>query len=82
MTSQERRNRLKDLVNEYTHFKKEGKLDLTSEETIRTWLNNLLEIFGWGVRDTSQILQEKVLSKREKERLKALDSTSIRPDLY
>lgn len=80
MTSRARKNRLEKLVNEYTRFKKEGKLDLTSEETIRTWLNNLLEIFGWDVRDTSQILQEKVLSKIEKERLKEIDSTSTRPD--
>ena len=80
MTSQERKNKLEELVNEYTRFKKEGKLDLTSEETIRTWLNNLLELFGWDVRDTSQILQEKVLSKKEKERLTGIDSTSTRPD--
>lgn len=80
MTSQERKYKLEELVKEYTRFKKEGKLDLTSEETIRTWLNNLLEIFGWDVRDTSQILQEKVLSKIEKERLKTIASTSTRPD--
>lgn len=80
MTSQQRKNKLEELVNEYNRFKKEGKLDLTSEETIRTWLNNLLELFGWDVRDTSQILQEKVLSKAEKERLQEIGSTSIRPD--
>jgi hypothetical protein len=80
VTSQDRKNKLEELVNEYKRFKEEGKLDLTSEETIRTWLNNLLELFGWDVRDTSQILQEKVLSKIEKERLKEIDSTSTRPD--
>ena len=80
MTSKERKIKLADLVNEYARFKKEGKLDLTSEETIRTWLNNLLDIFGWDVRDTSQVLQEKVLSKIEKKRLKEIDSTSTRPD--
>lgn len=80
MTSEGRKNKLEELVHEYKRFKGEGKLDLTSEETIRTWLNNLLELFGWDVRDTSQILQEKVLSKIEKERLKEIDSTSTRPD--
>jgi len=80
VTSKERKNSLENLVNEYTRFKEEGKLDLTSEETIRTWLNNLLEIFGWDVRDTSQVLQEKVLSKKEKERLKEIKSTNTRPD--
>lgn len=80
MTSKERKYKLVKLVDEYVQFKKEGKLDLTSEETIRTWLNDMLAIFDWDVRDTSQILQEKVLSKIEKERLKEIDSTSIRPD--
>lgn len=80
MTSKERKYKLEQLVTEYLQFKAEGKLDLTSEETIRTWLNNLLYIFGWDVRDTSQILQEKVLTKIEKERLKKIDSTSTRPD--
>ncbi|MFT5746588.1 MAG: type I site-specific restriction endonuclease, partial [Saprospiraceae bacterium] len=80
MTSTERKDKLGQLVKEYLDFKAAGKLDLTSEETIRTWLNNLLQIFGWDVRDTSQVLQEKVLSKIEKERLKEIDSTNSRPD--
>ncbi|MFK7904725.1 MAG: N-6 DNA methylase [Chitinophagales bacterium] len=80
MTSKERKYKLQALVDEYHRFKKEGKLDLTSEETIRTWLNQLLGIFGWDVRDTSQILQEKALSASEKKRLKNIDSTNTRPD--
>jgi SAM-dependent methyltransferase len=80
VTSTERKDKLGQLVKEYLDFKAAGKLDLTSEETIRTWLNNLLQIFGWDVRDTSQVLQEKVLSKIEKERLKEIDSTNSRPD--
>ena len=68
------------LVAEYTAFKNAGRLDLTSEETIRTWLNQLLEIFGWDVIDTSQVLQEKVLSKSEKEKLKEIGSQNTRPD--
>lgn len=80
MTSQQRKNKLRELVEEYRQFKTIGKLDLTSEETIRTWLNEMLAIFDWDVRDTSQVLQEKVLSKSEKERLKNIGSTSTRPD--
>ena len=80
MNSEQRRNRLEQLVGEYTKFKKAGRLDLTSEETIRTWLNQLLEIFGWDVRDTSQVLQEKVLSAAEKARIQEIGSTNIRPD--
>ena len=80
MSSAQRKQRLMELIAEYNKFKKQGKLDLTSEETIRTWLNELLEIFDWDVRDTSQILQEKVLSKAEKERLKEIGSQNTRPD--
>ena len=69
MSSIIRKQRLTELIGQYNQFKQQGRLDLTSEETIRTWLNELLTIFGWDVRDTSQILQEKVLSKAEKERL-------------
>lgn len=80
VTSQERKDRLQALIEEYQAFKNDGKLDLSSEETIRAWLNAMLEIFGWDVRDTSQVLQEKVLSIAEKERLKEIGSSSTRPD--
>lgn len=80
MSSEQRKHRLTELIAEYNAFKTAGKLDLTSEETIRSWLNQLLEIFGWDVRDTSQVLQEKVLSKLEKEKLQAIGSTNTRPD--
>lgn len=80
MSSEQRKQTLTQLIEEYSTFKKEGKLDATSEETIRTWLNELLRIFDWDVKDTSQILQEKVLSKTEKEKLKSIGSTNTRPD--
>ncbi|MBT9167615.1 MAG: Type IIS restriction enzyme Eco57I [Syntrophomonadaceae bacterium] len=79
-SSEDRKKSLSELISEYKKFKKTGKLDLTSEETIRSWLNKLLEIFDWDVRDTSQILQEKVLTKAEKEKLKGIGSHYIRPD--
>ena len=80
MSSEQRKQKLSELIAEYNKFKEQGKLDLTSEETIRTWLNELLAIFDWDVRDTSQILQEKVLSKAEKEKLKGIGSQNTRPD--
>lgn len=80
MSSEQRKQKLTELITEYNKFKEQGKLDLTSEETIRTWLNELLAIFDWDVRDTSQILQEKVLSKAEKEKLKEIGSQNTRPD--
>ena len=75
-----RKEKLQQLIEKYQLFKQQGRLDLSSEETIRTWINELLAIFDWDVMDTSQILQEKVLSKEEKERLAEIGSTSTRPD--
>ena len=80
MSSELRKQKLNNLVDEYIKFKSEGRLDLTSEETIRTWLNEFLQIFGWDVRDTSQILQEKILSKEEKNKLKEINSSHTTPD--
>ena len=76
----QRKDRLQALVERYQSFKQDGRLDLSSEETIRTWINELLSIFDWDVMDTSQILQEKVLSQEEKNRLEEINSTSTRPD--
>ena len=75
-----RKEQLSKLINKYEDFKESGKLDLSSEETIRAWLNELLMIFNWDVQDTSQILQEKILSKIELEKLKTISSTHTRPD--
>jgi hypothetical protein len=75
-----RKEILQGLIEKYQLFKEQGRLDLSSEETMRTWINELLAIFNWDVRDTSQILQEKVLSKAEKERLVEIGSTYTRPD--
>ncbi len=75
-----RKEQLQALVNKYTNYKKEGKLNLSSEETMRTWINELLAIFDWDVKDTSAVLQEKVLTKEEKAKVYAINSTSTRPD--
>ncbi|MEI8048557.1 MAG: N-6 DNA methylase [Bacteroidota bacterium] len=80
MSSEQRKENLAELIVKFNRFKQDGRLDLTSEETIRTWLNDLLAIFGWDVRDTSQVLQEKVLSKAAKERLREIDSQNTKPD--
>jgi len=71
---------LQELIDKYQLFKKQGRLDLSSEETMRTWINEFLAIFDWDVQDTSQILQEKALSKEEKARLAEIGSISTRPD--
>jgi hypothetical protein len=75
-----RRERLSLLIDRYLLFKEEGRLELSSEETIRTWINEMFAIFEWDVMDTSQVLQERSLSEVERERLTQIDSTSTRPD--
>ncbi len=75
-----RKKELKQLIDKYLSFKESGRLELSSEETIRTWINQFLAIFDWDVMDASQVLQEKPLSKEEKLKLKEIDSTSTRPD--
>lgn len=80
MSKEQRKELFTELLARYQKFKDDGRLDLTSEETIRSWLNDLLGIFGWDVKDTSQVLQEKVLSKKEKARLEDIGSTNTRPD--
>jgi len=79
-SSETRKEQLSKLISNYNGYKKSGRLDLSSEETIRTWLNELLKIFNWDVRDTSQVLQEKILSKKEREKLEKITSTHIKPD--
>jgi type I restriction-modification system DNA methylase subunit len=72
--------KFKKLTEEYKKLKEDNSMDLSSEETIRTWLNKMLEIFGWDVGDPTQITQEKSLNKVEVERLKKIDSTNTKPD--
>ena len=58
----------------------DGSLNNASEETIRGWINEMLSIFGWDVRNTRQILQERTLEKQERKLLKSIGSHNVRPD--
>lgn len=51
-----------------------------SEEIIRTWLNELLGIFGWDVQNTNQILQERFLRGTQRQRLQEIHSLHRKPD--
>jgi hypothetical protein len=51
-----------------------------SEEAIRVWLNDMLFIFGWDVRSTSQIIQERSINNTQKDKLSEINSTHIKPD--
>lgn len=72
--------RLKHLIDKYQTARANGSLDNTSEATMRTWIDELLGIFGWNVQDTHQVLTEHTLNKAERQKLKTIGSTNVRPD--
>lgn len=77
MTTKEK---LQDLVKRYQYAKDKGQLQNASEATIRTWIDELLSVFGWNVQNTHQVLTEHSLGKEEKEKLNQIGSTNTRPD--
>ena len=73
-------NNLQDLVNRFLEAKTDGSLEGASEATMRTWIDEFLSVFGWNVQDTHQVLTERSLDKEERQKLKAIGSTNVRPD--
>lgn len=71
---------LRNLVDRFLAAKVAGSLNDASEATIRTWIDELLSVFGWNVQDTQQVLTEHTLEKNERQKLKGIGSTNIRPD--
>jgi len=74
------KDKLRDLVNRYQIAKNKGQLQGASEATMRTWIDELLSVFGWNVQNTHQVLTEHTLGKDEKNKLQEIGSTNIRPD--
>lgn len=74
------KNKLIDLVQRYQAAKSAGQLDNSSEATMRTWIDELLSVFGWDVHNTQQVLTEHTLGRSEKEKLRDIGSTNTRPD--
>lgn len=74
------RQRLAVLLDEYDHKMSVCKKDEVSEETIRSWLNEFLKVFGWDVKDMTQVWQEIHLSSKNRRRLAAINSHHTRPD--
>lgn len=75
-----RKKALKELIENYKYIRSKTDDKDISEQTIRSWIQNFLEIFGWNTKDTSSIIQEKQLSKTEKGKLDTINSTANRPD--
>ena len=67
-------------VASYQEACERGELEMASEETTRTWINQMLAVFGWDVRNTNYVLQEVPLDITERAALNEIGSTNTRPD--
>lgn len=74
------KGKLRNLVERYQNAKDKGQLNGASEATMRTWIDELLSLFGWNVQNTHQVLTEHTLGKEEKEKLQKIGSANTRPD--
>ena len=54
-TKETARVKLSELIERYNYTLRGKDHKDISEETIRTWLNELLAIFGWDVQNTAQV---------------------------
>ncbi len=72
--------KLSILIEQYNNYKREGKTDNSSEETVRNWIDDLLYIFGWDVKNTFEVIQSKKLSQNEIEKLQGINSSHDFPD--
>ena len=79
-TKEQCRSELEALVRNYDRVLRHRSKDRISEETVRSWINDFLGVFGWDVRNVSQVWQEAVLDERSRRRLADIDSTHKRPD--
>ncbi len=76
----ERYDKLKALIEKYYMFKKNNTNNEMSEEATRVWINDFLEIFGWDVHNLSQVVQEQIVSKQQRDRLGKIESSHSKPD--
>ena len=74
------REKLSKLIERYNKTLRGKDHKDISEETIRTWLNEFLAVFGWDVQNTVQVLQERVLSGHQVKKLQEISSTHKKPD--
>lgn len=75
-----RKDRFSALIRRFLEARSNGLLHSASEETIRMWINDMLEVFGWDVNNTRQVMQERALERSERERLHNIGSRYIKPD--
>lgn len=74
------REQLAGLIERYNQTLRRENFNDVSEETVRSWLNEMLAIFGWDVQDTTQVQQERTLRGVHRERLNTIHANHRRPD--
>ncbi|MCE5293987.1 MAG: hypothetical protein LLF94_05180, partial [Chlamydiales bacterium] len=74
------KRQLAELISRYRSETAKTNRNEITEETIRTWLNEFLYIFGWNVQNTNHVLQEHILKGEERARLDEISSPHKRPD--
>lgn len=80
MNRETMKTQLQILIERYNRTTRLETKENVSEETIRTWLNEFLGLFGWDVQNTHEVLQERCLRGTAGERLREIRSPHRKPD--
>lgn len=80
MNRETMKTQLQILIERYNRTTRLETKENVSEETIRTWLNEFLGLFGWDVQNTHEVLQERCLRGTAGERLREIRSHHRKPD--
>lgn len=80
MNRETMKTQLQILIEQYNRTTRLETKENVSEETIRTWLNEFLGLFGWDVQNTHEVLQERCLRGTAGERLREIRSPHRKPD--
>ncbi|WP_394869696.1 Eco57I restriction-modification methylase domain-containing protein [Clostridioides difficile] len=75
---EKKKHKLEEFINNFNNTKEE--LKNSSEQTMRTWIDEFLLIFDWDCKNPIQVAQEKGLNQAEKSRLLEIDSNHSIPD--
>ncbi|WP_285046569.1 Eco57I restriction-modification methylase domain-containing protein [Lactococcus petauri] len=69
-----------ELKLQYENMVNRNQADISEEKVRSGYLNKLLEIFGWNLSDTSEIIEEKVIRGKANRKLKKIQSKHKKPD--
>lgn len=67
-------------VEAFSELLNRGVLDLSSEATARSWIEDLLKLFGWNPLNPNEVDQEIFLSENAQQNLEEIDSHHKKPD--